>query len=502
MATAPCPSPGPSRRPAPTACAWRRWTRRWPCARRASRVPDPGPVSGPAGRWRRWRPTSGIAVAAGDCRALARTLAALADRPVDEPAPGPASWRSRPAWAAAGSARRESCDLARAIAAAPAVRLGRAVDPPPGDRGCRPSTAEQLGPLRRRRARTCGRPASRSPVRARRGQRRGPDRCRRPRRHPPGPVHLRHRARRIRAGRRWRRTAIGRGCGRSWPSRPSRCGSPTCRPAMASATARPSGPTRPSRIATLPARLWRRLQPAATPTPPRSSCAGGACRSSATWPWTRVMVDVTDVPGRAGHHRRRIRAPGRARGTTEIDVAELARRRTTNTWEVVTQMAARLPRVYHAASAPVGVADPHRAERRVARIELWNGDICDLEVDAIVNPANLSLWMATGVGGAIKRAGGDAIEFAAVRQAPVPLGGAIVTTGRHARRPGRHPRRLARPRPAHQRPDHRGGRAQRDGPGPRDRGHEHRLPGPRHGRRRVPARGGRADHRRRPCATS
>lgn len=64
----------------------------------------------------------------------------------------------------------------------------------------------------------------------------------------------------------------------------------------------------------------------------------------------------------------------------------------------------------------------------MARIELWNGDICDLEVDAIVNPANLSLWMSTGVGGAIKRAGGDAIEFAAVRQAPVPLGGAIVTT--------------------------------------------------------------------------
>ena len=68
-------------------------------------------------------------------------------------------------------------------------------------------------------------------------------------------------------------------------------------------------------------------------------------------------------------------------------------------------------------------------EGELARIELWNGDICDLEVDAIVNPANLSLWMATGVGGAIKRAGGDAIEFAAVRQAPVPLGEAIVTTG-------------------------------------------------------------------------
>jgi O-acetyl-ADP-ribose deacetylase (regulator of RNase III) len=63
----------------------------------------------------------------------------------------------------------------------------------------------------------------------------------------------------------------------------------------------------------------------------------------------------------------------------------------------------------------------------LARIELWNGDICDLEVDAIVNAANLSLWMSTGVGGALKRAGGDTIEFAAVRQAPVPLGGAIVT---------------------------------------------------------------------------
>lgn len=64
----------------------------------------------------------------------------------------------------------------------------------------------------------------------------------------------------------------------------------------------------------------------------------------------------------------------------------------------------------------------------MARIELWNGDICNLEVDAIVNPANVSLWMATGVGGAIKRAGGDSIEFAAVRQAPVPLGASIVTT--------------------------------------------------------------------------
>jgi O-acetyl-ADP-ribose deacetylase (regulator of RNase III) len=63
----------------------------------------------------------------------------------------------------------------------------------------------------------------------------------------------------------------------------------------------------------------------------------------------------------------------------------------------------------------------------VARIELWNGDICDLEVDAIVSPASTSLWMSTGVAGELKRVGGDQIEFAAVRQAPVELGDAIVT---------------------------------------------------------------------------
>ena len=63
----------------------------------------------------------------------------------------------------------------------------------------------------------------------------------------------------------------------------------------------------------------------------------------------------------------------------------------------------------------------------MARIELWNGDICDLEVDAIVSPAATSLWMSTGIAGEIKRAGGDEIEFAALRQAPVAVGDAIVT---------------------------------------------------------------------------
>ncbi len=63
----------------------------------------------------------------------------------------------------------------------------------------------------------------------------------------------------------------------------------------------------------------------------------------------------------------------------------------------------------------------------MARIELWNGDICDLEVDAIVSPAATSLWMSTGVAGELKRAGGDEIEFAAIRQAPATVGTAVVT---------------------------------------------------------------------------
>lgn len=71
----------------------------------------------------------------------------------------------------------------------------------------------------------------------------------------------------------------------------------------------------------------------------------------------------------------------------------------------------------------------------MTRIELWNGDICDLEVDAIVSPAGTSLWMSSGTAGEIKRAGGDSIEFAALRQAPAELGDAIVTpAGRLAAR--------------------------------------------------------------------
>jgi O-acetyl-ADP-ribose deacetylase len=64
----------------------------------------------------------------------------------------------------------------------------------------------------------------------------------------------------------------------------------------------------------------------------------------------------------------------------------------------------------------------------VATIQLWHGDICDLEVDAIVNAASASLWMSSGVGGALKQRGGDTIEFEAVRQGPAEVGSAVVTS--------------------------------------------------------------------------
>ena len=56
------------------------------------------------------------------------------------------------------------------------------------------------------------------------------------------------------------------------------------------------------------------------------------------------------------------------------------------------------------------------------------GDITDLQADAIVNPANSRLVMGGGVAGAIKRAGGAAIEEEAIRKAPIPVGQAVATT--------------------------------------------------------------------------
>ena len=64
-----------------------------------------------------------------------------------------------------------------------------------------------------------------------------------------------------------------------------------------------------------------------------------------------VMADVSDVPGPPITVHDRFVLIG-SQGTDAISVADVARARGTNSWEVVTGMARRLPRVYHAASGP------------------------------------------------------------------------------------------------------------------------------------------------------
>ena len=68
-------------------------------------------------------------------------------------------------------------------------------------------------------------------------------------------------------------------------------------------------------------------------------------------------------------------------------------------------------------------------------LEVREGDIAEVEADAIANAANDHLWMGAGVAGALKRAGGDEIEHEAMAQGPIELGTAVATTaGRlHAR---------------------------------------------------------------------
>jgi O-acetyl-ADP-ribose deacetylase (regulator of RNase III) len=62
------------------------------------------------------------------------------------------------------------------------------------------------------------------------------------------------------------------------------------------------------------------------------------------------------------------------------------------------------------------------------KIKVIQGDITELEADAIVNAANNHLWMGAGVAGAIKRKGGKEIEVEAMKQGPIPVGEAVVTS--------------------------------------------------------------------------
>ena len=63
----------------------------------------------------------------------------------------------------------------------------------------------------------------------------------------------------------------------------------------------------------------------------------------------------------------------------------------------------------------------------MATVEVIEGDITQLEVDAVANAANTGLRHGGGVAGAIVRAGGASIQEESDRLAPIALGEAVAT---------------------------------------------------------------------------
>ena len=114
------------------------------------------------------------------------------------------------------------------------------------------------------------------------------------------------------------------------------------------------GPTfttsRPSRIATLPIGYgdgWSR----ALSNRAEALVRGGRVALVGNVAMDAVMADVTDVPGEPVTVHDEFVLIGE-QGDERITASDVASARGTNSWEVVTSLAARLPRVYHAASVP------------------------------------------------------------------------------------------------------------------------------------------------------
>ncbi|MGH2357372.1 MAG: macro domain-containing protein [Candidatus Limnocylindria bacterium] len=62
-------------------------------------------------------------------------------------------------------------------------------------------------------------------------------------------------------------------------------------------------------------------------------------------------------------------------------------------------------------------------------IAVWQGEIAELEVDALIIGANESLFMTAGPAAAVRRYAGEEVERAAVAQGPIAAGSAVVTSG-------------------------------------------------------------------------
>jgi O-acetyl-ADP-ribose deacetylase (regulator of RNase III) len=62
-------------------------------------------------------------------------------------------------------------------------------------------------------------------------------------------------------------------------------------------------------------------------------------------------------------------------------------------------------------------------------LELAEGDITEMQTDAIVNAANAQLVLGGGVAGAIRKKGGPEIQEECDKAGPTFVGGAVITTG-------------------------------------------------------------------------
>lgn len=62
-------------------------------------------------------------------------------------------------------------------------------------------------------------------------------------------------------------------------------------------------------------------------------------------------------------------------------------------------------------------------------LELIEGDITEMETDAVVNAANAQLVLGGGVAGAIRRKGGSKIQAECDKIGGTFVGGAVITTG-------------------------------------------------------------------------
>lgn len=63
------------------------------------------------------------------------------------------------------------------------------------------------------------------------------------------------------------------------------------------------------------------------------------------------------------------------------------------------------------------------------KIIIEQGDLTEMDVDAIVNAANNDLMLGGGVAGAIRRKGGPSIQEECDKIGPIPIGEAAITGG-------------------------------------------------------------------------